>query len=340
MAKKKVPTVLLPGTPPPSPQQTKFALRKYVENFYDFQERRLQTEGRTTPKAKTAQIVLHNEDLVRLEQQTSTLKTAEKVALTDVAFALKRVPFYTNVLSDKKRYRGLGPTLAGVILSSFDIEREETVSQMWAFAGLAPIPCKRCNYCQGELKQNEDNEWVHVDDKWFQKSGCKQKTLGHREMYDSGKAMKPVKGQKLKYNKWLRAKLCGVLGGCLLKSSSPWSKFYYDYKNRKTQQNWGRSDNHRHKAAIRYMVKMLLLDIWKEWRTFEGLSVRPPYQEEYLKHVHHKTAVGSVSDATSVPWNGTPGEEESEEDEENRLEQMAIEEELALADKSLDELTE
>ena len=50
---------------------------------------------------------------------------------------------------------------------------------------------------------------------------------------------------------------------------------------------WGACAKHRHRAAIRYMVKRLLADMWVAWRTLEGLSVRPPYAEEYLKRVHH-----------------------------------------------------
>ena len=39
-------------------------------------------------------------------------------------------------------------------------------------------------------------------------------------------------------------------------------------------------DLHRAQASLRYMIKMLLLDLWKAWRTYEGLSVRPSYHEE------------------------------------------------------------
>jgi hypothetical protein len=72
----------------------------------------------------------------------------------------------------------------------------------------------------------------------------------------------------------------------MLKLGSPWKKQYDDYKHRKATAGWGKSDAHRHAAAIRYMIKMLLLDIHKEWRTHLGLPVRPSYHEEYQGHVH------------------------------------------------------
>lgn len=50
---------------------------------------------------------------------------------------------------------------------------------------------------------------------------------------------------------------------------------------------WGRSDAHRHNAALRYMVKMFLAAYWEKYRTIEGLPVRPPYAQEYLGLVHH-----------------------------------------------------
>ena len=304
------------------------ALRKYVENFYDFQERRLQAQGRTLPKAKSAKIVLHEEDMLRLQEHVKELASAEKHALSNVAYALKRIPFYMNVLSDKVRYRGLGPTMAGVILSSFDIHREEMVSQLWSFAGLAPVPCFRCSKCKGELVTRKNAKgYFHVEDWYFSNNGCGENTkdrnssVDESEAYLNSKSAHPVKGEKLHYNKWLRAKLCGVLGGCLIKSKSPWSKFYYDYKNRKMQEGWGRSDNHRHKAAIRYMIKMLLLDIWKEWRAHEGLSVRPSYQEQYLNHTHHASPQLKAYDI------------------ETTMEDLVVDEELALAEKDISELT-
>lgn len=52
---------------------------------------------------------------------------------------------------------------------------------------------------------------------------------------------------------------------------------------------WGYSDLHRHRASIRYMIKMLLRQIYIDWRTFENLPVREPYEVEYLKRQHHGT---------------------------------------------------
>ena len=44
---------------------------------------------------------------------------------------------------------------------------------------------------------------------------------------------------------------------------------------------------HRHNMAMRYMIKMLLLDLYKSWRALEGLVVEPPYHEAKLGIFHH-----------------------------------------------------
>ena len=48
--------------------------------------------------------------------------------------------------------------------------------------------------------------------------------------------------------------------------------------------------DHRHKAAIRKMIKEFLKDLYVAWREIEGLPIRKPYEEEYLDKVHHKAA--------------------------------------------------
>lgn len=49
---------------------------------------------------------------------------------------------------------------------------------------------------------------------------------------------------------------------------------------------WGKSDAHRHNAAMRAMVKALLVDLWVEWRKLEGLPIVPTYAEAKLGIVH------------------------------------------------------
>lgn len=303
MAKKKTDVDLPDVNVARSKEQNRAALRRKVENFYDLQRLRMQTAGRTLKRADGTEIQLHEVDLAILERRADELHSSEKNALKDVEDHLTTIPFYRDTLSDKVRYRGIGPTMAGVILASFDIHREDTVSKMWAFAGLRPMPAKRCKECHAVLALNKDaTHYDHTLERIrtpmppkpgeepkavLPKCSKAKVSLGETDVYDSGKAQRPEKGVKLPYNSFLRTKLVGVLAPVLLKVGSPWKKTYDDYKHRKASEGWGRSDGHRHQAAMRYMIKMLLLDIWKGWREAEGLVVRPSYHEEKLGHKHN-----------------------------------------------------
>jgi hypothetical protein len=288
---KKVPPTPEELASPMSVEQSMLGLRRKVRFYYDVQEMRLQAQGRLTKKAPGATIELHPRDIVRIQARLQDLEVAEGNALRDLEDHLADMPFYHQVRPNPQ-YKGLGPRMWGVVLSSFDIKREDTVSKMWAFAGLAPIPAQRCKQCSVVLAEDaKTGELTHPS---FKGSVCPLRgtvmgttTVPGADCFGSGKAMKPVAGEKLRYNSWLRSKLCGVLGEVLIKLGSQYRKFYDDYKHRKESAGWGVSPLHRHKAAIRYMIKMLLLDIWKEWREFEGLEVRPSYQEQYLGHTHH-----------------------------------------------------
>jgi len=46
------------------------------------------------------------------------------------------------------------------------------------------------------------------------------------------------------------------------------------------------TDGHQDRAARRYMMEHFLQDLYDKWRRLEGLSVREPYQQEYLGHKH------------------------------------------------------
>ena len=307
--------------PDPTPiqrtvDQSRLALRRKVRNFYDLQRIRLIVQGRLLPKAPGSEIQLTEGDLEILKRRYESVHDEEKDALKDVEDHLMDVGFYKNViLADRQRWKGIGPTMAGVIISEFDIRRQENVSQMWKFAGLAPVPAHRCRTCHGIVVKGR-NGWKHalskcdavepVTDVTVLKGSCKcnvchrkvekcKETEGYEHktrickagdamnddlVYPSGQAMRAVKGQKLAFNKWLKTKLVGVLAPVMLQCGSPYRKHYDEYKHRKISAGWGQSDLHRAQASLRYMIKMLLLDIWREWRQYEGLPIRPSYHEE------------------------------------------------------------
>ena len=242
-------------------------LREAVRFFYDLQKLRIQQGNR----AGSETIMLDSHDQKFHDERSKTLAQLEKAELKNIERLCKTEKIYKWLRAQK----GIGPTMCGVIMSEIDIERAETVSAVWKFTGLD---------------------------------------------VQNGKAPRPTKGQKLTYNAWLRTKVVGVAADCRIKAGSPWRQFYDDYKLRKQSMSmdecmgcegtgkakkgenkgkkcknckgkgknapWGESDGHRHRASIRYMMKMFLAALWKEWRELEELEVKAPYAEAVLGRVH------------------------------------------------------
>lgn len=260
---------LSPETTSDRPVDPKKELLKQAVRFmYDAQKLRIQSGLRAG--SKTAE--LNDKQSEILGKISSNLSDTEKLGLNLVKLALKPFPIYSWL----KQQKGVGPMMSGVLISEFDITRAETASQFWSFCGL----------------------------------GVKD-----------GHAQRRRAGEKAGYNPWLKAKVVKVMAECMIKAKSPWRQFYDNYKHRKqhelvpvcmgcegtkkrtdpktkkkntcsnckgTGKNapWGKSDAHRHQAAMRYMVKMFLIDFHKNWREIEGLPVRAPYAEAVLGRKH------------------------------------------------------
>jgi len=106
--------------------------------------------------------------------------------------------------------------------------------------------------------------------------------------YENAKGEQATK-MSITYNPWLKTKLLGVLGASFLRAGdNKYSQIYRDYKHRleNHKNHKEKTPGHRHRMAIRYMVKQFLADLYVEWRTMEGLPVSDPYHEAVLGHVH------------------------------------------------------
>lgn len=285
MGRKKAEPKLVPYD-----ERRRARIRKTTRYLYDLQKLRIAAGNRTGAD----DALLENDDLAMLNVQSEVLKGLEAAAIADLENCLKGIPIWETWL---KLQKGIGPRLGGVLVSSIEIDKAAYVSQLWRFCGLA-VDAKR------------------------------------------GTAERRVKGEKAHFDPWLKSKLTMILGDCLMRSNSPWRKFYDNYKHRKQSQTvdecmlcngsgrikirtkgkrgkaceqieaaskssedakecpnckgtggptqWGKSDKHRHMAALRYMNKMFLAQLWEEWRKLENLPTRVSYAEEYLGKKHHE----------------------------------------------------
>ena len=183
---------------------------------------------------------------------------------------VSEVPIWIHFLQG---VRGVGPAMAGVILSEIDIHKAEYPSSLWAYAGLDVVQVT--DEATGEIKgEGRSRRAAHlIDLEYIDKDG------------------NTATRKSITYNPWLKTKLMGVLGTLFVKQpadKSPYRKAYDDYKFRlENHPKWAdRSKGHRHQAAIRYAIKRFLVDLYRAWRELEGLPVAPEYSEAKLGMVH------------------------------------------------------
>ena len=185
------------------------------------------------------------------------LKTEEARTFRTLEIALEDVPICVEFLHGVK---GCGPAMSGVIVSAIDITKARYASSIWKYAGLDVASDGR-----GRSRKKE-----HLIDIEYEASDGETKTR---------------KG--ITFNPFLKTKLVGVLGSSFLKCNSPYRDHYDQYKHRISTdpKHEEKTKGHIHNMSIRYMVKMFLADLYKEWRKLEGLPVEPSYHEKKHGHV-------------------------------------------------------
>lgn len=194
-----------------------------------------------------------------LISQYLDLETSEQQHFNRLGAVLKEYPVYISFLADVK---GVGPALAGVIISEIDITKAKYPSSLWAYAGL--------DVARDGKGRSRKKEHL-VESEYTDKDGNQAKKMG------------------ITFNPFLKTKLIGVLGSSFLRAGeNPYSKIYNDYKNRLENHEKYKdvSKGHRHNMAIRYMVKRFLVDLHRNWRALEGLPVTEEYHDAKLGHKH------------------------------------------------------
>ena len=285
-------------------------LKTIVRGAYDIQKNRIQTGNRLVAnfKAKLGQAPSEKEDTIDADGQQilANLRRSHKLLTEGVATFPRQATFkgdevissYTelclvanyleleeqekthfrrlgNILKDYPIYNnflagvvGVGPAMAGVVISEIDITKAEYPSSLHKYAGLDVA-----SDGQGRSRRKE-----HLEDS---------------EYVDADGVVQTKKG--ITFNPFLKTKLVGVLGSSFVKQSPDkckYRKVYDDYKHRieNMDAHKEKSKGHRHNMAVRYMIKIFLIDLYNEWRALEGLPVAPTYTEAKLGKVHGKAA--------------------------------------------------
>jgi hypothetical protein len=194
----------------------------------------------------------------------------EKKAFDRLAKALKKFSFYDEYLSN---VRGIGPAMAGVLISELDPYKAKYPSSFWKYAGLDVV-----HVVDKETKQERDEG-----------RSRREAHLVQIEYTDKDGETKTRRG--ISYNPWLKSKLLAVLAPSFLRAGNErYVTVYQDYKtrmlNRPDLQGNVAIKAISHKRALRYMIKIFLIDLHMAWRAHEGLQVSVPYHEAKLGLTH------------------------------------------------------
>lgn len=148
----------------------------------------------------------------------------------------------------------------------------------------------------------KSGEWVLRLEYHLQVLGGRSRRVEHQvKRTYVNKAGDVAERNSITFNPFLKTKLMGVLGTSFLRSASPYADIYHDIKVRyevthgdKSPEAWTKA--HRHQAAIRYMVKIFLEDLYNAWRPMEGLIAHPPYREAKLGIYHRADGVQQAAE--------------------------------------------
>jgi len=176
---------------------------------------------------------------------------------------LEDFPIYTEFL---KGVRGIGPAMAGVIISEIDISKAHYPSSLWKYCGLDVAD-------DGKGRSRKTEHLVKV--KYVNSDG------------------EEAERNSITFNPFLKTKLVGVLASSFIKLSNPiYAPIYRGYKNRLENHpaHKDKTKLHRNNMAKRYLIKMFLVDLYKAWRTLDGLPVNSPYHEGKLGIIHREAA--------------------------------------------------
>lgn len=240
---------------------------------------------------------------------------AEHIHEIAIADELTNLPIWTSYLS---AIRGVGPLMAGVLLSEIDIHKCNSISALWKYAGVDCVVWFEIKECFSDAAPSrletrhpegystEGPPVTGTDDNWFtlydnnamplgkyglpaadtpgfgQGRSKRKEHLIPKTYVNSNGEIKETVG--ITYNPFLKTKLLGVLGSVFIRLGGPYRDVYTDHKVllQENPRHAEKSKMHIHKMAVRHMMQDFLADLWTEWRQLEGLPVRSSYKEEKL----------------------------------------------------------
>lgn len=204
------------------------------------------------------------------------MQRSEESMFKSLGKRLEEFPIYKNWLSN---IRGCGPAMSGAIIACLRPEKAKYPSSFWKYAGYDTTPTIVGIDADGKekvLSKEELNTWSGSREERLLGRSKKAQHLV-RVKYTTSEGQEAER-DSVTFNPWLKTKLY-VLGTCFIRAGGKYSDIYKGYKFRlENSPKWAtKTKAHRHNASLRYMIKIFLQDLWKEWRTLEGLPTPEPY---------------------------------------------------------------
>lgn len=217
---------------------------------------------RVTPAMLGGYQLISSESEYSLIREYLRLLEAEEEQFKDVGRSLKEYPIWTEFLQG---VRGVGPAMAGVIISEIDISKALYPSSLWKYAGLDVA-----HDGQGRSRKTE-----HLIDKEYTGADGAEKTR-----------------KSITFNPFLKTKMVGVLGSSFIKLGGDYRTVYDNYKHRlQNRPDLAEASKGKiHNMAMRYMIKAFLMDLHREWRALGGFPATVPYHVAKLGMRDHREA--------------------------------------------------
>lgn len=241
-----------PGTKEEDADDEAQKIMQMIRASYDKITEGVKKEIPTMTKFKGDELISEYSELCLVHQWVE-LKRREESHFRRMEDLLESFPIYNEFL---KKVHGCGAAMSGVIISMFDPHKANYRSSFWKYSGFDVGPDGK-----GRSKRKEHL----VDRKYINKAG------------------EEATKKSITYDPWLKTKMY-VLGTCLIRSGSEYKSIYEGYKNRLENRvdtsEWTKL--HKHRASLRFMIKIFLANLWEKWRTLEGLPLNSWYCEEKL----------------------------------------------------------
>ncbi|MFA6279066.1 MAG: hypothetical protein WC638_03215 [Candidatus Paceibacterota bacterium] len=163
------------------------------------------------------------------------------------------------------RVKGVGRENIGKVIGLIDINKANSVSALWQFAGYGVVDGKAPKRVKGGGTLSYNSQL---------RTMCWR--LGGSLMKSSGCFYDFYAEEKAKYLQRYEHRGIKIVPASKLPKQN--GKCY--------EPEDIISEGHVHNQALRKMIKLFLACLWLVWREAEGLPTRAPYSAEYLGHTH------------------------------------------------------